>query len=1017
MSSNNENQRPRDTASSAATKRVFPTLSSSPPIIRSQDQRHLPILLSRTGSSQMNNCDHFTNLNNNSNIILPNSSHTNLMEYYHDSYKEQTPTPEPILSYDETLGSESTGTAMSESALNPILVHRWTYSHSILSIAASPSHGLLFCGTQDSKILIFDLITYQKKAEIKAHHGSVLCLLVSDDEDILFSGGSDSLVKVWQICNLEEERNHEVDQEQQDQQNQEQQEESNAEFSFLEETYTIYSLMDIGDIFSIAWCRPLQTVFIGSQNASISYVHLNTFTKHKVDPSSMPAHRYDKFFDSKGPGGNMLPIQNERKNSIINSKLIEIQPENVILYAHYGYVYSLISFENDEHEHGHYIKDIPSEYTTILLSGGGDGNVKIWGVKDSNGLSKGEIKIDLLKTLENEESVLSMTHSKSYLYCGLSEGNLKVWDLSTLQQIRHCESDEGDIVSLATVGDCLFKGTKKGVTKWKFRGEKRTDWVAHDNQYALCVKTMIMNNKYFILTAGMDHSIALWNVNALAPSHHCEEVSQQLPSLALNGSSPTSSLSNNLLSLSTDNIETFKGQIGQKNYRLVEILEELVSFKTVSKNPELFLNESRSCANYIRRLCKSLGAKISNLLPVENGNPVVHVEFQANKINENVNNNNNFKNGLNPRILWYGHYDVIEVEDYQQWSSDPFKLNALNGYLYGRGVTDNKGPLVASLLAVAELFEKNELTSDVVFLIEGEEESGSFGFQKVVNNYKDMIGDFDWILLSNSYWLDDNIPCLNYGLRGVISLQVEIWGDKPDRHSGVDGGISREPTIDLINTLSKLNDEQGKVKIPNFYESVKPVNEDELKLYENIIERCSNLDNLTINELMSKWRLPSLTIHKFEVSGPGNSTVIPQSAKAAISIRIVPDQDIEEIKKNIVNYIENNFNKLKTENHLKVKFLHEAEPWLADTNNDAYKILNEEVTKEWKIEPLFIREGGSIPSVRFLEKTFKAPAAHLPCGQSSDNAHLNNERLRVLNFYKTHNILKNVFVRLPCRRN
>ncbi|GMF02663.1 unnamed protein product [[Candida] boidinii] len=488
MSSNNENQRPsrshRDTASSAATKRVFPTLSSSPPIIRSQDQRHLPILLSRTGSSQMNNCDHFTNLNNNSNIILPNSSHTNLMDYYHDSYKEQT--PEPILSYDETLGSESTGTAMSESALNPILVHRWTYSHSILSIAASPSHGLLFCGTQDSKILIFDLITYQKKAEIKAHHGSVLCLLVSDDEDILFSGGSDSLVKVWQICNLEEEGNNEVDQKQQDQQNQEQQEESNAEFSFLEETYTIYSLMDIGDIFSIAWCRPLQTVFIGSQNASISYVHLNTFTKHKVDPSSMPAHRYDKFFDSKGPGGNMLPIQNERKNSIINSKLIEIQPENVILYAHYGYVYSLISFENDEHEHGHYIKDIPSEYTTILLSGGGDGNVKIWGVKDSNGLSKGEIKIDLLKTLENEESVLSMTHSKSYLYCGLSEGNLKVWDLSTLQQIRHCESDEGDIVSLATVGDCLFKGTKKGVTKWKFRGEKRTDWVAHDNQYALC---------------------------------------------------------------------------------------------------------------------------------------------------------------------------------------------------------------------------------------------------------------------------------------------------------------------------------------------------------------------------------------------------------------------------------------------------------------------------------------------------------------------------------------------------
>ncbi|GMF06568.1 unnamed protein product [Ambrosiozyma monospora] len=129
--------------------------------------------------------------------------------------------------------------------------------------------------------------------------------------------------------------------------------------------------------------------------------------------------------------------------------------------------------------------------------------------------------------------------------------------------------------------------------------------------------------------------------------------------------------------------------------------------------------------------------------------------------------------------------------------------------------------------------------------MEGEEESGSYGFQDVVTQNKSLIGEIDWVLLSNSYWLDDNVPCLNYGLRGVIAANVEIYSDKPDRHSGMDGGLSREPTIDLINILSKLNNDEGQVRLPNFYNTIKEATQDELKLYEEITAKSMFLVQVT----------------------------------------------------------------------------------------------------------------------------------------------------------------------------
>ncbi|KAH3661794.1 hypothetical protein OGAPHI_005972 [Ogataea philodendri] len=811
---------------------------------------------------------------------------------------------------------------------NPIFVHKWANDTSIVCVAASPKRKLLFCGTQDSRIIVYDLQTYQKTREYVAHSGSVLCLLMSDCETQLFSGGADSLVRIWDITDSGE----------------------------LDSAYTVYSPVDIGDIFSIAWWSSAKTIILGAQNASISYVQIS-LQSHARNSDQMPFKRYDKFFDSTGHGRSRPKAVPEEcsTDKLVLGTLIQIPSNNIISYAHNGYIYcmGIVTLDDGIADH--------SDFTEFLVTGGGDGMVHIWGLKDG---------IHLLKSLENEDSVLSFARNKGspYLYCGLANGRVNVWDLSTYQQIRSSESDEGDIVSLAIFGDCLFKGTNSGVTKWKSRGEIKSAWIAHTG-FCQAVKTIVIDNIPYLITAGTDHSITLWDISALERSE---------------------------LDRVPDNL-TSSG-------RMLEVLGKLVVFRTVSKLPSLYIDESRRCANYIRTLLRNLGASQVALLPVEDANPVIFGVFKANKHTDKPVS----------RVLWYGHYDVIEVSHQDSWDTDPFKMTAQNGYLYARGVSDNKGPLLAAVYAVAELYQQGELESDVVFVVEGEEESGSYGFQDVVTQNRELFGDIDWVFLSNSYWLDDNVPCLNYGLRGVISATVEVFSDKPDRHSGVDGGISREPTIDLITLLSKLNDDEGKVNLPGFYAPIRPVSDWELQSYKQITDK---INKLRLCDLMAKWRLPSLTIHGVSVSGPNNATVIPRRASASLSIRIVPNQDLEQVKSSLIEYLEQKFASLKTENHLEVRIIHEAEPWLADVNSAANKILLENIAEEWGVDPLLIREGGSIPSIRFLEKTFGCEAVHLPTGQASDNAHLNNERLRVTNLFKTKEILKKTINKLPQKRH
>jgi di- and tripeptidase len=464
--------------------------------------------------------------------------------------------------------------------------------------------------------------------------------------------------------------------------------------------------------------------------------------------------------------------------------------------------------------------------------------------------------------------------------------------------------------------------------------------------------------------------------------------------------------------------------------------------------------------------------------------------------------------------------DVVPADDKQgKWIVDPFQMKGVNGYLYGRGVTDNKGPIMAALYGVVDLVHAKALDSDITFLIEGEEESGSRGFKEAVSRHKDLIGEIDYIILANSYWLDDEVPCLTYGLRGVLHATVKVDSHHPDVHSGVDGSFMMdEPLFDLTAILAKLKGLHNRIQIPNFYDDILALTATEEARYDDITETLIRRNpslgpaETLKASLMARWREPNLTIHRYKVSGPDGS-LVSSHASAAISLRLVPNQEVEDVAKSLTSFLEDRFAELDTHNRLSISIDNVADAWLGDPDNEIFRTLEEAIMEVWGPigegrrgsvpgskqqitpttsskspslkpspattttltngsdhtslasvtlpgsvsspgppmsiprrkssissvpmspshtngtsrsasppvtrkpgrKPLYIREGGSIPSIRFLEKEFGAPAAHLPCGQASDAAHLDNERLRVANLYRSREIFAKVFGRLGSR--
>ncbi|KAG4301368.1 hypothetical protein PCK1_002294 [Pneumocystis canis] len=368
----------------------------------------------------------------------------------------------------------------------------------------------------------------------------------------------------------------------------------------------------------------------------------------------------------------------------------------------------------------------------------------------------------------------------------------------------------------------------------------------------------------------------------------------------------------------------------------------------------------------------------------------------------------NDKNKKN--VLVYGNPALIT----DGWMTDPWKLeyDEETGRMYGRGISDDKGPILGWLNTV-EAFQKANIDFPVnlIFCFEGMEENGSVGLDTLVESEaQKYFANVDCVCISDNYWLGTKKPCLTYGLRGISCYSVTVTGPKADLHSGVFGGIVYEPMVDLIHLFSSLVNSDGTINISGITDHVEPLLEEENALYKNISVTMDEIyqaigSKTTIYDekksiLMHRWRYPSLSFHGIEgaFSSSGIKTVIPAKVSGKFSIRLVPNMDPENVFVLVKKHLESVFLSLKSKNTLTIEHLHGSKPWVSSPKHWNFQAASRATKKIYEVEPDFTREGGSIPVALVFENYLNKNVLLLPMGRGDDGAHSINEKLDRSNF-------------------
>lgn len=371
--------------------------------------------------------------------------------------------------------------------------------------------------------------------------------------------------------------------------------------------------------------------------------------------------------------------------------------------------------------------------------------------------------------------------------------------------------------------------------------------------------------------------------------------------------------------------------------------------------------------------------------------------------------------GLDPAkktILIYGHYDVQPALKEDGWATEPFALVEKDDKLFGRGSTDDKGPVIGWLNAIeAHRTAGIELPVNLVTCFEGMEELGLLGLDGLITAEKDAyFKGVDAVCISDNYWLGTTKPVLTYGLRGCNYYQVTINGPGADLHLGIFGGVIAEPMTDLVQVLGTLVKPDGTINIPGIAEMVAPVTPEEEALYKDIdfdvseLNAASGLDTALYQAkkdiLMHRWRFPLLSIHGVEgaFSGAGAKTVIPAKVVGKFLIRTVPNIESAKLDELVIDYVHQQFAKLGLRNQAKCELIHDGAYWVLDPNNASFQAAAKATEEVWGVKPDFTREGGSIPITILFEQTLNTSVLLLPMGRGDDGAHLINEKLDVSNY-------------------
>ncbi|MBO6052017.1 MAG: dipeptidase [Bacteroidales bacterium] len=439
-------------------------------------------------------------------------------------------------------------------------------------------------------------------------------------------------------------------------------------------------------------------------------------------------------------------------------------------------------------------------------------------------------------------------------------------------------------------------------------------------------------------------------------------------------------------------MKDLKNYIEQNKDRFLEELFSLIRIPSISSKTENKADMVR-CAERWKELILAAGADKAEVMPTD-GNPVVYGEKMVDP--------------KAPTVLVYGHYDVMPVDPEELWNTKPFEPVIKDGKIWARGADDDKGQSFMHAKAFEYLVKTGQLTCNVKFMLEGEEEIGSTSLYGFCEKNKELLKS-DIILVSDTSMFATDTPSITVGLRGLTYLEVEVKGPNADLHSGIFGGAVANPINILCQMIASLTDERNRITIPGFYDDVLVVSEEERALMAqapfNLEEYKKALDIEEVHGEEGYTTIertgirPTLDVCGIwgGYTGEGSKTVLPSEAHAKVSMRLVPNQNSQKIAELFQKHFESMAPKCVK---VKVTPCHGGEAYVSPIDMPAYKAAEKAYETTFGKRPIPTRSGGSIPIIAGFEKILGVKSILMGFGLGSDAIHSPNENYKLEHFLK-----------------
>lgn len=362
-----------------------------------------------------------------------------------------------------------------------------------------------------------------------------------------------------------------------------------------------------------------------------------------------------------------------------------------------------------------------------------------------------------------------------------------------------------------------------------------------------------------------------------------------------------------------------------------------------------------------------------------------------------------------PTVLVYGHYDVQPPDPLDEWVTPPFEPTIRDGCLYARGATDDKGQLFTHLKSIEAVMKTaGRLPVNVKVLVEGEEEVGSNNLDLFLEQNRERL-KADVAVISDTSQFGPNLPAITYGLRGIVACEVTLRGPRQDLHSGVFGGAIANPASALTRMLGLLHDEDGRVKIPGFYDDVVQLTPAERRRLATLpfderrflceLGMSAGWGEAGYTTLECRWCRPTCDVNgiKGGYQGEGPKTIIPAVASAKLTCRLVPDQQPEKIAASLEHFLRAH---CRPGLQLDFKLWHGCPGFVFDAASPYMAAAKTAIRTAFGVEPVLIREGGSIPVVASFRTLLGIDTLLLGWGQNTDNLHGPNEHFSLADFQR-----------------